>query len=311
MENQKIMRPKAHTDTGKNAGKFLWIALMAYGVFAGSLISVFFIEAAVARRKLSSEFELAEQIRGRRLVFAAGANSEMRFAEKNPFRAGVRSPQDIAINSGTPLKVESMVLRGTLPEVGAWVEDGGKIYLVLKGQRIGGHTLEEIKYNYATFASGGARHSIYLTISGTKREKPKAARSKRPAAQRPAARKRETEPPQTAQQFDVETATETQEGSVPRELVNMLLMNPYEELSKVRMIPMPDESGMKMERLAEDSILSRVGVKQGDVINAVNGVKIANAADASNALNSLLSGSRFDVTVIRGGAPIHLRYQVR
>ena len=88
-------------------------------------------------------------------------------------------------------------------------------------------------------------------------------------------------------------------------------MNPYDELAKVRMVPTPDSSGMRLERLSSDSILSRVGVAQGDVISAVNGVQITNVADATNALSSLISGNRFDVTVVRGGKPIDLRYQVK
>ena len=49
------------------------------------------------------------------------------------------------------------------------------------------------------------------------------------------------------------------------------------------MVPTPDMSGMKLERLASDSVLARVGVAQGDVISAINGVSITNVADASNA----------------------------
>ena len=47
------------------------------------------------------------------------------------------------------------------------------------------------------------------------------------------------------------------------------------------------------------------------MISAINGVSITNVADASNALNSLMAGSRFDVTVMRGGKPVELRYQVK
>ena len=47
------------------------------------------------------------------------------------------------------------------------------------------------------------------------------------------------------------------------------------------------------------------------MIQAVNGVKITNMGDAANAVNSLMAGSRFDVSVMRGGKPLELKYQVR
>jgi len=68
---------------------------------------------------------------------------------------------------------------------------------------------------------------------------------------------------------------------------------------------------MSIARIANDSILASVGVKKNDIIKAVNGVTITNLGDATNAINSMMSGTRFDVTVERGGAPVELKYEVR
>ena len=78
----------------------------------------------------------------------------------------------------------------------------------------------------------------------------------------------------------------------------------------VRMTP-AEGGGMRLERIAPDSVLGVVGVTQGDVIKAINGINISNMGDAANAMNSLMSGSRFDVTVDRGGKPLELKYQVK
>ena len=96
---------------------------------------------------------------------------------------------------------------------------------------------------------------------------------------------------------------------MPRELVDKLLLNPYEEMAKIRMIP--SENGMKIARIAADSVLASVGVQKEDVIKAVNGVNITNLGDATNAINSMMTGNRFDVTVERGGAPVELSYEVQ
>ena len=108
----------------------------------------------------------------------------------------------------------------------------------------------------------------------------------------------------------IDPARDGKEGSVPRELVDKLIMNPYDEMGKMRMTP-AEGGGMRLERIAPDSVLGVVGVTQGDVIKAINGINISNMGDAANAMNSLMSGSRFDVTVDRGGKPLELKYQVK
>ena len=203
-----------------------------------------------------------------------------------------------------------MTLRGTLPGVGAWIEVSGNTRLVLKGQSVEGFTLSEIEYSRALLSGGAEEHALYLILSGGGR--PAAADRRRPRRAETRRRTQQRAPEKPALDFSgLEPASEGREGAVPRELVDALLMNPYDELAKVRMVPTPDMSGMRLERLASDSVLARVGVAQGDVISAINGVSITNVADASNALNSLMAGTRFDVTVMRGGKPVELRYQVK
>ncbi len=48
-----------------------------------------------------------------------------------------------------------------------------------------------------------------------------------------------------------------------------------------------------------------VGVRKDDIIKAVNGVEISNLSDATNAVNSMMSGTRFDVKVERSGKPLN------
>ena len=211
--------------------------------------------------------------------------------------------------------LKSLTLRGTLPGVGAWIDVSGNTRLVLKGQSVEGFTLSDIKYSEALLSDGAGEHSLYLLLSGGGDKAAASGDRSRRRTRRSNAPRRQTERRAPAKQeldfSGLEPASEGQEGAVPRELVDALLMNPYDELAKVRMVPTPDMSGMKLESLASDSVLARVGVAQGDVISAINGVSITNVADASNALNSLMAGSRFDVTVMRGGKPVELRYQVK
>lgn len=297
-----------------SAARSVLAALFVCGIFAGYCLCSS-LESAMMSAALEADAETARAVsrRGPSFANAGRSGGAGGFTEENPFGADVRAAKDTEKSSAAkaaPETLKSMTLRGTLPGVGAWIEVSGNTRLVLKGQSVEGFTLSEIEYSRALLSGGAEEHALYLILSGGGR--PAAADRRQPRRADTRRRTQQRTPEKPALDFSgLEPASEGREGAVPRELVDALLMNPYDELAKVRMVPTPDMSGMKLERLASDSVLARVGVAQGDVISAINGVSITNVADASNALNSLMAGTRFDVTVLRGGKPVELRYQVK
>ena len=297
-----------------SAARSVLAALFVCGIFAGYCLCSS-LESAMMSAALEADAETARVVsrRGPSFANAGRSGGAGGFTEENPFGADVRAAKDTEKSSAAkaaPETLKSMTLRGTLPGVGAWIEVSGNTRLVLKGQSVEGFTLSEIEYSRALLSGGAEEHALYLILSGGGR--PAAADRRRPRRAETRRRTQQRAPEKPALDFSgLEPASEGREGAVPRELVDALLMNPYDELAKVRMVPTPDMSGMRLERLASDSVLARVGVAQGDVISAINGVSITNVADASNALNSLMAGTRFDVTVLRGGKPVELRYQVK
>ena len=293
----------------------LLAALFACGIFAGYCLCAAF-ESALMSAALDADLASARAVARRAPSFAnagrAGGIDE--FTKENPFGADVRAVTNTekqAAAKASPETLKSLTLRGTLPGVGAWIDVSGNTRLVLKGQSVEGFTLSDIKYSEALLSDGAGEHSLYLLLSGGGDKAASSGDRSRRRTRRSNAPRRQTERRAPAKQELDFSGLEPASGAVPRELVDALLMNPYDELAKVRMVPTPDMSGMKLESLASDSVLARVGVAQGDVISAINGVSITNVADASNALNSLMAGSRFDVTVMRGGKPVELRYQVK
>jgi type II secretory pathway component PulC len=113
---------------------------------------------------------------------------------------------------------------------------------------------------------------------------------------------------------DIKPATPDSAGQVSRNLVNSLLMNPFDELKKVRLQPKHTEGkpeGLEVAYIEQDSILATLGVRQGDVVQGLNGIRINHMGDVANAINSLMGGKRFDVTVIREGKQELLSYQVQ
>ena len=297
-----------------SAARSVLAALFVCGIFAGYCLCSS-LESAMMSAALEADAETARAVsrRGPSFANAGRSGGAGGFTEENPFGADVRAAKDAGKSSAAkaaPEALKSMTLRGTLPGVGAWIEVSGNTRLVLKGQSVEGFTLSEIEYSRALLSGGAEEHALYLILSGGGR--PAAADRRQPRRADTRRRTQQRAPEKPALDFSgLEPASEGREGAVPRELVDALLMNPYDELAKVRMVPTPDMSGMRLERLASDSVLARVGVAQGDVISAINGVSITNVADASNALNSLMAGTRFDVTVLRGGKPVELRYQVK
>ena len=265
--------------------------------FLCSLCFCWMAENMLMSRSLEERLLLAESV-SRRAPSFANANIDRSFGgltALNPFNAALPPEKEEAKTAAYP--VTSLVLAGTLPNIGAWITDDTGTHLILKGQEIKGYKLDEIKYGKIVLSVGSSKHEVFLVLSGG---------SIVPPPPMPANPGKKSGLDLSA----VVAAGEGKEGTVPRELVDKLLMNPYDEVAKMRMVP-ADGGGMRLERIAPDSVLGTVGVVQGDVIKALNGVTITNMGDIANAVNSMMSGTRFDVSVMRGGKPVDLKYQVK
>lgn len=229
------------------------------------------------------------------------------FLAANPFRISPmkplvveEKPSEVPVVVKTPLADD--VLRGTLPGVGAWLEEKGQVRLVLVGMSFDVYTLEEVSYREAVFVDEDdvvVRELLYGPV--VKREPapaaPVSAPAPAPAANVPAGEIVAAKPGE-------------QDGQVPSELVNQLVQNPFDELKKVRLRPKGDD-GLQIQWIQNESILKKLGVQKGDVIKSINGIAFNNMADIANSINSLMNSERFDVEVERKGKPTELRYVVR
>lgn len=221
-------------------------------------------------------------------------------ASEDPF--GAKKAQENkkeGINTAANLK-----LAGTLSHTAAYLDGGTGAELILKGQDYMGFRLVSVGPGEAEIERDGKSTVIYMPLTT-------AGGSVAPSSSKPSRTQNiwNSPRPKAVNLPGVQPASPGTAGSVPRELVDKLLLNPYEEMAKIRMIP--SENGMRIARIAADSVLASVGVQKEDVIKAVNGVNITNLGDATNAINSMMTGNRFDVTVERGGAPVELSYEVQ
>ncbi|MDY9920311.1 MAG: type II secretion system protein GspC [Synergistota bacterium] len=302
----ELFRNGYHSD-GKKQSKDLVLSAVSFlaGLIIASVIC-FFMEFSLLHRSAEAKYDLAAAISKRvpSLVHSMNADPYRDFSDLNPF--GALMPGNGKNSSGDQsYQIEDMSLAGTLPGIGAWIRDRSLTRFILKGEEINGYELDNVKYLQVTLLKGGQGHLLFMNISTGNMTPPQRA-SVRPQPRNAPPKKA----PQKKVHPGIEPASEGVEGVVPRELVDKLLMNPYDEIAKMRMIP-AEGGGMQLARIDPDSVLGMVGVQKGDIIKAVNGVEISNLSDATNAVNSMMSGTRFDVKVERSGKPLELKYQVK
>ena len=235
------------------------------------------------------------------------------FLTANPFKI---SPETSAV-AETPVEtapepevqepesqLEDLILRGTFPGIGAYVENKGKLTLLLIGKEIENYKLTSVLYSEAVFKRGRNSVTKYITYG------PLAQAEKKAEAPRPAPAVTRTEPQNNSGNI-VAAAPGGQEGQVSSETVNQLVQNPFDELKRIRIRPSESAGGLEVQWIQNDSILKRLGVQKGDVIRSVNGIPFTNMGDIANSINSLMNSERFDVEVTRNGKPEALRYVVR
>jgi len=98
-------------------------------------------------------------------------------------------------------------------------------------------------------------------------------------------------------------------------MINKLLMDPYQELNRVRLRPKMGEDGLpqgiEAQWLHKESLLLAMGLQSGDVIHSVNDIPIRTTSDIVNAMNSLLNSDRFVIAFFRDGADSQVSYSVK
>lgn len=228
------------------------------------------------------------------------------FVAGDPFKAEKPSAEPVKeevreITAGELLDLEGIRLAGTLPGISVWVEEKGKQSIVLKGQKLKGYELVAVEDDRIILHKGATTLTVLLRYS---------IPGQRPKSPAPAVRT----PPQSISSGNLTAARPGEQGSVSRELVNKLLMDPLDEMKKFRLRPKFDggaAQGVEVQWLDNGSVLTSLGVQTGDVVQSVNGVEIRNMGDIVNVINSLMGGDNFDVNVVRNGSPVSLKYNIK
>lgn len=233
------------------------------------------------------------------------------FLASNPFHISPEkppvveeAPKPVATPKAPETNLDELILRGTVPGIGVWVEYKGTFRSILMRESIERFRLTSVTYREAVFRRGRTTVKKYITygpVEIKKPEAPKVAEAPKPA------------PAPTPARTGTVVAAQPggQDGEIPSEILNKLVQNPFDEMNRIRLRPNEKVGGFEVQWIQNDSILKSLGVQRGDVIRSVNGIPFTNMGDISNSINSLMNSERFDVEVTRGGNPTALRYVVR
>jgi general secretion pathway protein C len=84
--------------------------------------------------------------------------------------------------------------------------------------------------------------------------------------------------------------------------------------SQARLMPylvQGEPQGFRLTRLQQDSVLQKIGLRSGDVLQKVNGLSIASPDDALRAYQFLQQEGTVRLEILRGNRPTTLTYEIR
>ncbi len=100
-----------------------------------------------------------------------------------------------------------------------------------------------------------------------------------------------------------------------RSTLNNNLNNMAALFTQVRAIPNlgadGQSNGFKLSEIQPDSLFQQIGLRDGDVLTGVSGQSVSDPAKAMQLLGTLRNQSSISLTVIRGGQPVQLQYNIR
>jgi S1-C subfamily serine protease len=101
---------------------------------------------------------------------------------------------------------------------------------------------------------------------------------------------------------------------VPRTTVDRVLQNPMAMAKGVRVVPAMRNGkpeGMKLYAIRPTSLWAALGFRNGDTIRAINGVELTSPDKALDAYTTLRDATRFEIDLLRRGAPEVLVITIR
>ncbi len=101
---------------------------------------------------------------------------------------------------------------------------------------------------------------------------------------------------------------------IPREEINKAMENWGDMAKDARIVPAFKDgqaNGFKLFSIKPDSLYSKIGIQNGDVVRRVNGFEINSPDKALEVYSKLKEAGRIEIDIERGGASRRMTYNVR
>ena len=190
----------------------------------------------------------------------------------------------------------------------AMILDGGKIRIIRVGDEVMGYKVIRIERDLVILERNGEKAEISF-----KYESSGSSSSRRIPKRKTVVRKPPPPPPKPAEKAEIRR---TSEGKIviSRDLINEALMSPQKFLRGIFIGPYfkdgkPD--GFVIRYLSRTHLLSKMGLKKGDVIKKINGIEIRTVTDYYNAIRSITEGESLTLTVERKGKEMNIECEIR
>jgi general secretion pathway protein C len=181
---------------------------------------------------------------------------------------------------------------------------GGQSILRRQGDAVDGPVVHAIAWDRVWLTRDGTRCQAELGGPPPGAAPPAPARGPAPAA------KRGGVPEEIASK--IQKVSET-EFTVERSAVTAILAN-QSELMKARITPEKEGDkvvGIRLGSIRPGSLLSTLGLQNGDRLSTVNGFDITDPQKALEAYSQLQRANRLTVSVTRGGKPMTLDFNIK
>jgi general secretion pathway protein C len=101
---------------------------------------------------------------------------------------------------------------------------------------------------------------------------------------------------------------------VDRALVDKILNDPSQVMRSARIVPSIKDgkaNGFKMYAIRPNSVYAKIGMQNGDTIQAINGFEITSPDKALEVYTKVKSASSLSIQITRRGAPVTMDYQIK
>ena len=110
------------------------------------------------------------------------------------------------------------------------------------------------------------------------------------------------------------SATSTPSSAAPALTIDQVRRDPQAILSRVQVVPVLADgklAGVRLSAGTDVALLEQVGLQQGDVVTAVNGMAVDSVERGRQIMESLGNANAVRVTVLRNGKPTEITVGLR